>query len=238
MQNIMSIAGRQFRSYFNGPVAYITAALVLLFVGLLVWSTFFLSNKATASEVFTWFGIAMVFAAPALTMGLIAEERRSGTLELLLTMPVKESEVILGKYLGAFGLFVVVVALTIINPIAISTLGDLDWGTVFTGYLGLILQGASMLAIGMMASSLAENQLVAFFISFFFLAFFGWVAPLVLGFLSTGFWATFFQVVSLQGHLESMTRGVIALSDVLFFLSLTIFGLLVAFRGLEKRRWS
>ena len=96
----------------------------------------------------------------------------------------------------------------------------------------------SLLAIGMMASSLAENQLVAFFISFFFLAFFGWVAPLVLGFLSTGFWATFFQVVSLQGHLESMTRGVIALSDVLFFLSLTIFGLLVAFRGLEKRRWS
>src|SRR5690606_28451086 len=121
------------------------------------WMQFFLAGRATVNELFFWFGIVMVLAAPALTMGLIAEEKRSGTLELLLTMPVRESEVILGKYLGAFGLFFVIVVLTLANPIAVSTLGNLDWGPVWAGYLGLILQGAAMLAIGIMASSFTKD---------------------------------------------------------------------------------
>jgi ABC-2 type transport system permease protein len=239
MHNIMTIAGRQFRSYFNGPVAYIVSVVVLAFVAFMFWLQFFLAGRATVNEMFFWFGVAMVLAAPAMTMGLIADERGSGTIELLLTMPVKESEVILGKYLGAFGLFMVMVVLTLPTPIAVSTLGEnMDWGPVFTGYLGLILQGAAMLSIGIMASSWTKDQLVAFFISAFLLAVVGWIAPLMLRYMAAGGFATLLEFISLQNHLESMSRGVIDTRDVIFFLSLIVVGLMVAFRALESRRWS
>jgi len=239
MHNVMTIAGRQFRSYWNGPVAYIVSVVVLAFVAFMFWIQFFLAGRATVNEMFFWFGVAMVLAAPAITMGLIAEERKSGTIELLLTMPVKESEVILGKYLGAFGLFLVIVLLTIPTPIAVSTLGEnMDWGPVFTGYLGLVLQGAAMLAVGIMTSAWTKDQLVAFFLSAFLLAQVGWIAPLMLRYMATGAVATFLEFISLQHHLESMSRGVIDTRDVLYFLSLIVAGLLVAFRAIESRRWS
>jgi ABC-2 type transport system permease protein len=239
MHNVMTIAGRQFRSYFNGPVAYIVSVVVLAFVAFMFWLQFFLAGRATVNEMFFWFGVAMVLAAPAMTMGLIAEERGSGTIELLLTMPVKESEVIIGKYLGAFGLFLVMVVLTLPTPIAVSTLGEnMDWGPVFTGYLGLILQGGAMLSVGIMASSWAKDQLVAFFISAFLLAVVGWIAPLMLRYMAAGGFATLLEFISLQKHLESMSRGVIDTRDVVFFLSLIVVGLMVAFRALESRRWS
>ena len=238
MKNTLMIAQRQFLSYFNGPVAYIVSVIVLGFVSFMFWMQFFLAGRATVNELFFWFGIVMVLAAPALTMGLIAEEKRSGTLELLLTMPVRESEVILGKYLGAFGLFFVIVVLTLANPFAVSTLGNLDWGPVMAGYLGLILQGAAMLAIGIMASTFTKDQLVSFFVSLFLLGIAGWIAPLMLRFMASGGWATFLETISLQSHLQSMTRGVVDTRDVIFFLSITVIGLLVSFRALESRRWS
>lgn len=238
MQNTLSIAGRQFRSYWNGPVAYIVAVIVLGFVSFMFWAQFFLAERAVATDMFRWFGYVMVLAAPALTMGLIAEERAAGTIELLLTMPVRESEVIVGKFLSAFGLFLVILFLTALNPILVSTLGDLDWGPVMAGYAGLVLQGAAMIAIGIGISSWSGNQLVAFFLSLFLLAVVGWIVPIMLGFMTTGWVSTTLEFVSLQSHLESMTRGVIDLRDIVFFLSLTLFGLLVAFRALEARRWS
>ena len=171
-------------------------------------------------------------------MGLIAEERAAGTIELLLTMPVREAEVIIGKYLGAFGLFLVIVLMTLLTPILVASVGELDLGAVAAGYVGLILQGAAMLAIGMAVSSWASNQLMAFFISLTLLAIFGWIMPIMLSFLTRGGLSSFLEFISLQSHLESMSRGVIDLRDVVFFVSLTVFGLLVAFRALEARRWS
>jgi ABC-2 type transport system permease protein len=238
MQNTLSIARRQFVSYFNGPVAYIVASIVLGAVALLFWNTFFLAGRATASQMFQYTGLAMVFAVPAITMGLIADERESGTLEILMTLPVRESEVILGKFLGAFGLILVIITLTFVNPFFVSTLGNLDWGPVATGYVGLILQAAAMLSIGIMASAWTWNQLVSFFVSFAILAIFGWMVPAVLEYMATGWFATFLSTISLQEHLESMTRGVIDSRDVIYFLSIAVIGLMVAFRGLESRRWS
>lgn len=238
MQNVLNIGLRQFRSYFNGPVAYIVAIIVLGVVGFMFWTFFFLQGRATIQEMFNWMGYVMVIAAPAITMGLIAEEKRSGTIELLLTMPVRESEVIIGKYLGAFGLYLVIVLLTLVNPIAVSVFGDLDWGPVFTGYFGLVLEGAAMLALGLMASSWTDNQLVAFFVSLFVLAIVGWLIPAAARFVATGALATFLESISFSHHLESMARGVIDLRDVFFFLSLTVVGLIVSFQALESRRWS
>ncbi|HJK93904.1 MAG TPA: ABC transporter permease [Polyangiaceae bacterium LLY-WYZ-15_(1-7)] len=235
-KNTLTIAGRQFRSYFNGPIAYIVVSLVLIILGFLFWETFFLFGRATVREMFRYFSLINYFALPALTMGLIAEEKRTGTIELLITMPVTDAQVIVGKYLGVLGLYAIMVVLTLPYPISVGNLGNLDWGPVFSGYLGLLLQGAALLGIGLMMSSFTDNQLIAFFgalaVSIFF-----FLVDKFLPFMPSGL-AGFAEQISFDFHVESMRRGVIALRDVLFFASIAAGCLLVAFRSLESRRWS
>jgi len=236
MNHILTIGGRQFRSYFNGPVAYIVICVVMLTLGFFFWNTFFLYGRASSREMFRWLGLILVFALPALTMGLLAEEKRTGTIELLITMPVTEAQVILGKFLGVAGLYVVLLVLTLAYPISVSTLGNLDWGPVWSGYLGLFLQGSAILAIGLMASSWTDNQLIALFVALTLSVFF-WVLDKFLALLPTNA-ASALEWLSFDYHFQSMARGVIDLRDVLFFFSVTVFALALAFRALEARRWS
>ena len=232
----LTIAQREFRSYFNGPIAYLVVSVVLLVLGFLFWETFFLFGRATVREMFRYFALLNYLALPPLTMGLLAEEKRTGTIELLITMPVTDAQVIMGKFLGVFGLYAVMLLLTVPYPISVGMLGNLDWGPVVSGYLGLLLQGGALLAIGLMASSFTDNQIVALFgalgaaLFFFlvdkFLPFMPtWMVPLAEG-------------VSFDVHFEGMRRGVVALRDVLFFTSIAAISLLIAFRSLESRRWS
>jgi ABC-2 type transport system permease protein len=187
--------------------------------------------------MFTLLAYCVAFAGPALTMGLLAEEKRSGTLELLITMPVREAEVIFGKFLAALGLWAVLLACTLPIPFSVSTLGNLDWGPVWSGYFGIFLMGGAVLAIGLSFSSFTDNQLVAFFLSCFlsFVLVFvtGWIMPFLSGSV-----ATVVNYLSFSSHLESLARGVIDTRDVIFFLSVSGFALMVAFRALESRRWS
>jgi len=236
MNHILTIGGRQFRSYFNGPVAYIVICIVMLTLGFFFWNTFFLYGRASAREMFRWLGLILVFALPALTMGLLAEEKRTGTIELLITMPVTEAQVIVGKFLGVLGLYAVLLVLTLAYPISVSTLGNLDWGPVWSGYLGLFLQGAAVLAIGLMASSWTSNQLIALFVALTLSVFF-WVLDKFLALLPTNA-ASALEWLSFDYHFQSMARGVVDLRDVLFFFSVTLFSLALAFRALESRRWS
>ena len=236
MNHILTIGGRQFRSYFNGPVAYIVICVVMLTLGFFFWNTFFRYGRANSREMFRWLGLILVFALPALTMGLLAEEKRTGTIELLITMPVTEAQVILGKFLGVAGLYVVLLVLTLAYPISVSTLGNLDWGPVWSGYLGLFLQGSAILAIGLMASSWTDNQLIALFVALTLSVFF-WVLDKFLALLPTNA-ASALEWLSFDYHFQSMARGVIDLRDVLFFFSVTVFALALAFRALEARRWS
>ena len=236
MKNIMTIAGRQFRSYFNGPIAYIVISLILLILGFLFWETFFLIGKASTREMFRWLGMICIFALPALTMGLLAEEKRTGTIELLITMPVTEAEVILGKFLGVLGLFGVLLLLTLPYPISVASLGNLDWGPVISGYFGLFLQGAAIMAVGLMVSSWTSNQLIALFITLAF-SFGVWIVDKFLPLLPAKA-ASILQWISFDHHFQSMSRGVIDGRDVLFFASMIIFALGLAFRALESRRWS
>jgi len=155
---------------------------------------------------------------------------------VLLTMPIKDSEVILGKFLGAFGLMVVLLLLTLPYPISVSTLGNLDWGPVVAGYLAVLLQGAAMLAIGVLASSWTENQLIAFFTAAA-ICFGLWVISNFLPFVPAGT-ASVLEWVSFNYHFDSMLRGVIDTRDVIYFLSMIGFSLALAFRSLESRRWS
>ena len=236
MNHILTIGGRQFRSYFNGPVAYIVICIVMLALGFFFWNTFFLYGRASTREMFRWLSLILVFALPALTMGLLAEEKRTGTIELLITMPVTDAQVILGKFIGVFGLYAVILVLTLAYPISVSTLGNLDWGPVWGGYLGLLLQGSAVLAIGLMASSWTDNQLIALFVALTLSVFF-WVLDKFLALLPTNA-ASALEWLSFDYHFQSMARGVVDLRDVLFFFSVTIFALALAFRALESRRWS
>jgi len=236
MSNTTTIAGRQFRSYFNGAAAYIVISIVMVALGILFWKTFFLYGKSTTREMFRWLSLILVFATPAVSMGLLAEEKRTGTIELLITMPVKDWEVILGKFLGVMGLYLVLLLLTLPYPFSVQSLGNLDWGTVFSGYVGLFLWGAAMLATGLMASSFTDNQLVAFFIGLS-INFALWLIGPMLQLMPANF-ASVFEWLSFDFHFDRMQRGVIAVRDVIYFLSITTIGLAVAFRSLESRRWS
>ncbi len=235
MKNTFTIAGREFRGYFNGPVAYIVVCIVLLLLGIFFWNTFFLMGKATVRDMFSLLTMFLILAAPAMTMGLLAEEKRTGTIELLITMPVRDAEVILGKFLGVLGLFAVLLAVTLAYPISVKTLGNLDWGPVWGGYMGIFLEGAAMLSIGLLASSWTNNQLIALIVGAA-ICFVFWIVDRLLPFLPQGA-SSVFQWISFNYHFESMSHGVIDTRDVIYFLSIIGFALSLAFRSLESRRW-
>src|SRR3954464_15782727 len=139
MHRTLTIAKREIASYFNGPAAYIVICLFLILMGVFFWNPFFLINRASVRGMFDLMTILLLPTAPAMTMGLLAEEKRTGTIEVLLTMPLKDTQVIIGKFLGALGLLVTLMLLTVPYPISVSTLGHLDWGPVVSGYVAMLL---------------------------------------------------------------------------------------------------
>jgi ABC-2 type transport system permease protein len=237
MRKVLAIALRELRGYFDSPVAYIVLVTFLLVAGWMYFSAFFLMARADMRPLFapSLFSPSMllVILAPAITMRLIAEERKTGTIELLTTMPIRDGEVILGKFLAALGLIGVALLLTLLYPITVASLGPLDWGPVISGYLGLLLFSASLLAIGILCSTLTNNQIVAFIVSFIV----GAVLYSIywLQFFVPGFLAPLFEFLSVSFHLDNMARGVIDSRDVLFYLSVTAGGLLLAVRSLEAQ---
>jgi ABC-2 type transport system permease protein len=236
MQRTLTIAKREFRGYFNSPAAYIVICLFLLLMGFFFWNPFFLINRASVRSMYELMSVLLLPTAPALTMGLLAEEKRTGTVEILLTMPVKDTEVIFGKYLAALSLLAVLLLGTMAYPLSVSTLGKLDWGPVLIGYFALLLQGGAMLAIGVLASSWTDNQLIAFFTSGM-ICFTLWIISRFLPFLPLGI-ASIVEWLSFDFHFQDMIRGVIDTRNVIYFLSVIGFSLLLAFRSLESRRWS
>lgn len=236
MNRMLTIARREFGSYFNGPAAYIVVCLFLLVLGNLFWHTFFLVNQASVRMMFERMNVLLLPTAPAISMGLLSEEKRNGTIEVLLTMPVRDTEVVLGKFLGALGLFATLLVLTLTYPLSVSTLGQLDWGPVWVSYLGIFLQGSTMIAIGLWASSWTDNQLIAFFVSGIICVAL-WIIYPFLPFLPHRA-ASLVEHFSFGYHFQSMLRGVIDSRNIVYFLSLTGLCLAMAFRSLERRRWS
>ena len=235
MKNTLTIARREFRSYFNGPAAYIVGSLFLLVIAIMFWNTFFLEQRASVRRLFSWAYGVSVFVAPALTMGLIAEERRTGTLELLITYPVRDAEVVIGKYLGALGMYTVLLILTVPQVFSVAGLGQLDMGPVWAGYLGLFLSGGAYLAIGVLASSWTSNQLVALIVAMTIGGFFAMIGHLLV-FMPPST-SSVVEFLSFGYHANSLERGVIDTRDVFFFISVIVLALGLAFRSLESRLW-
>lgn len=231
------IARRELNSYFDSPVAYIVIATFLLTAGWMFFSTLFLVGRADMRNFFAPApfspSMLLVILVPAVTMRLIAEEKKTGTFELLTTMPVKDHEIVLGKFMAAFALMFTALSPTLIYAVTVASLGQLDWGPVVAGYIGMLLFSASLLAIGMWCSSITDTQIVAFIVSF--------IVSAVLYFM---YWLQFFmpasfaplvEFLSVSAHLDNMARGVLDSRDVLFYGTLTALGLTMTTRSLTQQ---
>ncbi len=237
MKPIWIIAKREFKTFFDSLAAYILLVVFLGLSGFFTWlygSDVFFIGQATLQPFFSVAYWTLFFFIPALTMKMLAEEKRSGTLELLLTKPITDWQVIAGKFLAVLMLISVALLLTLPYYISIANLGPIDHGAVWTGYLGMILMSMAFISIGLFASSITTNQIVAFllalFIGIFFLIIFN-----VLASSFTGSIAYFFNYLSLSTHYESISRGVIDSKDLIYFLSITVAGLVLADSFLSKR---
>ncbi len=237
MPSALVIARRELRSYFDSPIAYIVVVAFLLVAGWMFFSALFLIGRADLRPFFSPSpfspSMLLVILAPAVTMRLIAEERKSGTIELLTTMPVRDVDVILGKFLASLALLGTALGLTVVYAISVASLGALDWGPVLAGYLGMLLFAASLLAIGLLCSTWTSNQIVAFIVSF--------IVGAALYFV---YWLQFFvpesiapvvEFISLASHLQNLARGVVDSRDVLYYLSVTGGALFLAERSLARQ---
>jgi len=224
---------RELRAYFDGPAAYV---VLIVFLGITGWffaSPFFLQNEATLRPMFSIASFVFLFFVPALTMSSFAEERRSGTLELLLTFPVQDWQVILGKLIAVALLLLVGIGMTFVNLITVAALGDIDLGATIGGYLGLFLLGITYGAIGICASSLTRNLIVAFLLGFGS-SFAFYLFDKVVNFVPSWLGGVL-QQLSTDYHFENLLRGVIDSRDVLFYLSLAGFAFLITIYNLAKR---
>jgi ABC-2 type transport system permease protein len=242
--NILTIARRELRSYFDSLVAYVVIGGSLLGVGLyffLFRGGFWQVDRVTMVLMFDAMPFALtVLVIPLVTMRALAEEKRAGTIELLITLPVTDADVILGKYLAALGMILILFAATLVYPVAMFIwpwhLGALDWGPVWAGYFGLLLYACAGTAIGLLFSSITESQIIAFFLTSFTLGFvhllgnFVEYLPGVLG--------DVISFLSFSARYAPFERGLIDTRAIVYFLSVAILCLLVAFRSLESRKWS
>ena len=233
MHEIWTLTKRELHAYFDSPAAYVVLSVFLLFTGWFFGSTLFLENVASLRSVFNIVPFIFLFFIPAITMSTFAEERRAGTLELLLTFPVHDWQIIAGKLLAVSLFLLVAIALTAFYTMTVSLLGDLDFGATVGGYLGLFLLGTTCGAIGIFASSLTRNQIVAFILGFgiiFALFLLDKITTFVPGPL-----AGVLQYLGIDFHYQNLLRGVIDTRDVLYYVSMTAFAFLLTAYTLARR---
>lgn len=238
MTNIMTLFRREYAAYFNSPVAYIVVPVFLLIFGItfFFFPDFFSVNQATMRRFFDLAPIVTAILAPAMTMRLLAEERRSGTIELLVTMPLREDEIVLGKFFGALALMATAILLTLPYAFSTAALGELDWGPVFGGYLGLILLSGAYLAIGTLLSSLSTNQITALFVALFINVIFTFLLDVATFLYVPQALLPVAEFLSFTRHFQNIARGVIDLRDLLFYVSVMAGSLYAAVHSLRMRK--
>jgi ABC-2 type transport system permease protein len=246
MRNIWTIASREYRNYFSGITAYLFAFVILLVVGGVFYASIVAVLQSSGyysvpgAEMITGpMMFVLVFACPALTMRLISEEQRQGTIELLLTAPVRDVELVIGKWLGSFLLVFTLVAVTLLFPVTLNAITEpgIDQGPLIAGYLGVLLVSAAFLAIGVAVSSLFNNQVASFLVTFFVIVIFWWIFGMFAQVSNAG-GTSIVSYLNLSSHFyENLYLGVIDLSSVVFMLSLTALSLLLGTVSVETRRW-
>ena len=237
MHSIITIYKKELRSFFTSPMAYIFLVVFALVNGYFFTNTFFLYNQSDMRALFGIVPLVYLFFIPAVSMGLISREKSLGTIEIISTLPVRERDIVLGKYLAGFTLILVGLLTTAVHYITLYNVGTtVDHGAVFTGYLGLALLGGVYTSVGVFASSLTENQVIAFIVGIaIVLAFF--LMDKLLFFVPASM-AGIIQYLSTEFHLSNISRGVIDTRNLIYFGSVIGFFLSMTTRVLESRKWS
>ena len=236
MRNINTICRRELGGFFNSPMAYIFLVIFAIVNGYFFTNTFFLFGQSDLRVLFDIVPLVYLFFIPAVSMGLIARENNLGTMETMSTMPLNSYEFVIGKFLAAFSLILLGLVATSIHLFTLISVGtNVDYGAIFSGYLGLALMGGTYAAIGTYASSVTENQVVAFIIGgFIVLVFFMLDKTLVL--VPTSI-AGFIQFLAVDYHLSNISRGVIDSRNLVYFFSVIGFFIFLTIQTLEMKRW-
>lgn len=236
--NIFTITGRELKAYFVSPLAYVIIAIVTILNGALFYLNATQTQEATMTQSFNLVIFLMLFFSPILTMRLLAEEQRQGTIELLLTSPVRDWEIVVGKYLASLVLLLAILVPTLWQVALLfryTNPGSPDVGMILAGYLGTFLAVGAMLAIGLFTSSLSQNQVIAAVISMVTLVLL-WI---INSFASVGAGAVsdFLNFISIPGQFRDFLNGVIDTNHILYFVSVAAISLFIATRMVESRRW-
>jgi ABC-2 type transport system permease protein len=253
MRNVLAICGKELRGYFSSPIAY----LLLTIFGVITGYFFFIAveifaqasmqmqmqgqsgpmniNQQVVAPMLGNTSVVMLFLIPMITMRLFAEENRQGTMELLLTSPIRDWEIVLGKFLGAFIMYAAILAISMIDVAMLFVYGNPAWQPILTGFLGLLLQGGCLLAIGSYISTTTKNQIVAAATTFA-VCLLLWVLSWVTD-LDQSAMGTVIAYCSVLAHFEPFSKGVIDTKDVVFYLTFIFFGLFLTTRSLESLRW-
>lgn len=246
MYNIWTIAKREYSRYFSSPVAYVVAFFIFLVVGIFFYGALDYAMQQTGyvpqgNDTLGLLAVMMMFFIPALTTRLLAEEQRLGTIELLLTAPVRDWELVVGKWLGVFMLLLTIIAITLVYPLILNGLVEpgIDQGPLISGYLGILLLCAAFAGLGVLSSSLFSNQIAAFIFTMGLFVFVWWIiGPIVqiAGSASSGYDLLNYLDFN-QHYTTNLIQGVIDLSDVIYFISVTALSLFLSSVWIEMRRW-
>lgn len=234
MQQIMPILSKELKDYFISPIAYIVISIFLLVTGWFFFATFFLYNQADLRNFFNLLPITFSFVIPAITMRLFAEERQVGSYEILFTLPVSTTDIILAKFLAGVIFMGVALIPTIAYPLFISFMGQLDWGPVFGGYIGAILLAAAFTAIGLLASSLTRNQIIAFIV--------GMIICFALTLLEHMLFFVPRWLLGVLGnlgaalHFQNIAKGIIDSRDILYFFSIIFISLYGTYLAIQAKK--
>ena len=253
MKNILIICQKELKSYFASPIAYLLMAIFAVIFGFFFYSAtaFFvvrgmesqMMGRGQPMDVNEWVirpllsnaSVIGLFLIPMITMRLYAEEKRSGTMELLLTSPIRDIEIILGKFMAALLMYACVIGVSALDLAALFAYGKPDWKPILVGYLGLLLQGGALIAIGTFISTTTRNQIIAGGATFA-VCLLLWVLDWVSSY-EQAVWAKAVSYLSVVQHFEPFSKGVIDTKDVVFFVSMIFFGLFLTARSMESLRW-
>ena len=237
MNKSLIIAKKELNSYFNSPLGYVVISVFLVISGWLFIQTFFIVGQATLRSFFNLLPILFMFIIPAITMSSWAEEKRSGTVEILMSFPVSSVKVVLAKFLSSFVFLLIMLILTLAISIMVSNVGFPDGGIVIAGYIGAIFLGSAYIAIGLWISSITKNQIISFLVTVSIIFVFYMIGnSLILDTMPSSV-AAVGKFLSFSTHFDSILRGVISFSDVLYYISVIIFFLFLNARVVSMKNW-
>jgi len=235
MEKTFILVKKELKEFFNSPTPYILFVVFLLITGWFFAAPLFIMNQAVLDEFLGILPLLFVFFLPAVTMRLFAEEIKIGTVEILTTLPLKDTEILLGKYITAVIILCANLILTLIYPIILGISGNPDWGQIVSSYIGIFLLGSAFTAVGIFASALTKNQIISFIVGFFicFIFFligkFTQLVPSPLG--------NILDSLGIDSHFNPFIKGVVYLRDIVYFLGFIVIFLTAAYSILNSRRW-